>query len=469
MRRRPLVLAVALGVGAAVALGGAASASDPVGTQNISNLADQQIRAVTLSPGRVTWANSYPSKTPVTTRSVAVGSGGLALGAGQIIGYAEPKTSGNSYADTFRGLTSSAASGNRTAWATETKAAFYEGGYSDPDSIVYGGRLSQGANLARTFPGDSSPLSLSGTRVLFPASIFNIRTGGTVSAKAAAGRTIFNPGAFNEYDLRTPLALWGNFLAFAGSNGAIYRNDLSDAAGSTTLAPVVPAADGYVHGVNVFTWGDWVAWSRAIWKDGGLVAVDCGMRNARTLAPAVDLTACPTGLTSAGAVLRDKDTSVWYLQPYAGSVTPLPVPSTATEVTIDGPVLAWVRNGGVGRITPFDGPTAQPRSLGDPLAKTTYVRGGASWGFDLISSAALAHCSVAITKQGGATIRTLPCDSNRMRTGEAVVHWDGKNAGGIKVPAGSYQWVVTAADAGLEALLRPNGSAGQVAGTIAVS
>lgn len=469
MRRRPLVLAVLLGLGATVALGGAASAADPVGSLNISNLADQRIRAVTLSPGRVTWANGKPSKTPITTRAVSVEGGVLALGPGQFIGYAEPKTSGSSIADTFRGLTSSAASGNRTAWATEIQAAFFEGGYSDPDSIVYGARLSQGTRVARTFPGDSSPWSLSGGTVLFSSSIYDLRTGTTTTAKAAAGRTIFNPGKYNEYDLRQPLSVWGTYLAFAGSDGAVYRNDLSDTAGWTTLAPVVPTEDGYVHGVNVYAWGDWVAWHRSIWKNGAQVELDCGMRDASTLAPAVGLTDCPTGLTSAGAVLRDKDTGAWSLQPYTGSVTPLPVPSTATEVTIDGPVLAWVRAGGVGRIAPFDGPTAQPRSLGAPIAPAGYVRGDSSWGFDLISSAALAHCSVAITKHGGATVRTLPCDSARMRTGEAVVHWDGKNGSGVKVPAGTYGWVVTASDADDAELLRADGTAGVVTGSIAVS
>lgn len=481
MRRRPLALAAVCGLGAVLVLGTPASASDPVGTLNISNQADQRIRAVTLSPGRVTWANTRPAKTPVTTRSVTVSGSGLTLGPGDFVGYAEPKTSGSSYTDTFRGLTTSAASGIRTTWAAETSAGFFEGGYSDPDTIVYGARLSQKSNdgvhtaTIRAFASPSLARTVSGARVLYLAGpwatpkLYNLRTGGTASAATAAGTALYNPHVHNDYDAKDPVALWGDSLAFVAADGSVWRNTLSDPAAAIQLAPVVAPADGYVHGASVYAWGDWVAWNRQIWKDDALVAEDCQMRNARTMAPAVDLAACPTGLTSAGVIGQDAATQAWYLNAYDGTAVPLPVPSTATEVTIDGPLMAWVRNGGVGRITPFDGPTAQPRSLGAPIAKAGYVRGGPSWGFDLISSAALAHCAVAITKPGGAVIRTLPCDSLRMRTGEAVVRWDGRNGAGTKVPAATYGWTVTASDADGRDLLRASGAAGSVSGTVVVS
>lgn len=457
MRTFRLVLALAL-AGSAIAIGSPAIAVDPVGTVNISSLTNQDLVMVALSPGRVTWVNRTPKGSPLVKRGATLDGAQVVLGPGTTLGRTEPKSNGF-LDDDFRGFSALGASGSRTGWATETHAYYYENGVIVA-RVTNGGRLSTGASVTRTLSAPSHVLAVSGTRVLyqnlkFPSSkkyfrLLDLRTGVSTDLTATFG------GAAK---VLKAVALFGNSLYFARNDGSIWRKTLG-----ATSSSVKVVDGGSFSTVTLFAWGDFIAWDR---YSGGHV---CGYRNLGISDEPLSYPNCPVALTDAGAILRNPGTGAYTLQHYAGDTVALPVPTDAKQVAIDGGRLAWVQANGTGRIAPLpNAPDAAPRYLGNALAPTKYQRGGSSWRLDLVTTSALKTCSVAIRNAHGSTIRTLPCSSGLLSAGEIQARWDGRNGSGVTVPASTYYWVVTAADADSDALLRASGEPGTVGGAITVS
>src|SRR5690349_10866838 len=123
MRSLKLAFVLAL-VGSTVAIGSPAVAADPPGTVNISAKPNQDLVAVALSPGRVSWVDRTPKGSPLFKRGAALDGSQVVFGFGTVLGLTEPKSNGF-LDDEFRGFSPWGASGSRTGWATETKAFYY--------------------------------------------------------------------------------------------------------------------------------------------------------------------------------------------------------------------------------------------------------------------------------------------------------------------------------------------------------
>src|SRR5690348_13100186 len=126
---RPLKLALALALaGAVVAVGSSALAADPPGTVNFSSSPTQDVKALALSPGRVTWVDGDPIGWPIYKQAASLEGGSIALGGGGVgtkLGLTSPKASGDSMVHAFTNmLYPGGASGTRTGWATETNIAY---------------------------------------------------------------------------------------------------------------------------------------------------------------------------------------------------------------------------------------------------------------------------------------------------------------------------------------------------------
>src|SRR5690348_1577432 len=281
--RYALVLALA---GSAVALGSSALAADPAGTVTFAGAGGgHEVREISLSPGRVTFAQrgGSPGGTPLIKRSVDVTGSTLTLGTPATIGFIETKSGGNFLVgpDYFAGLVPGSTSGSRTLWGTEVYADMYEGGYST--YADYGARLSQGTTKLRAFAPTSEPLRLSGNRALYESGsgykVYDLKTGTAKTVKDLVGKTLWSPP---EYGSGIPVDLFGDYVAFVTADGAVWRKNITGSNGAVQLSPVPDPNIGYVHDTQVFAFGDWVGWRRNLWKFGAPAAVDCGLRNAAT-------------------------------------------------------------------------------------------------------------------------------------------------------------------------------------------
>jgi hypothetical protein len=291
----------------------------------------------------------------------------------------------------------------------------------------------------------SSPVSgeqISGNRVLLAgnSSLLDLATGKFTSLTTLG---IAGAGA---------VALWGNYLTYGKPDGTIWREDLS-----TSAAPV-ELATGLGATPSVWAWGDWVAYCGR----GG-----CSLRNARTMASAVQLPVVILGLTSDGVL----GSAANYQLVRYGTTSPLTTVTltgvtTSTKtvglVSVDGSVVSWIGPDGRPRTAPVAHVADQPRSLGDPIAPKSLAP-GASWTLDLPTSAQLTSCSVNITS-GTTVIRTLPCDTPQATIGTVVATWTTP----AQTPAGTYTWTVVAANAD-GPLLAANGTTAATTGTITLT
>ncbi len=115
-------------------------------------------------------------------------------------------------------------------------------------------------------------------------------------------------------------------------------------------------------------------------------------------------------------------------------------------------------------------PGAQPSAPvheGNPIAPGTRYRSDtAPWHGEWVFTEPLTDCAVTVSTASGASVVTRPCDPRYTTLGEAVVDWDGRDAAGALVPAGSYTWSVRAAGEGGPAVSATGGAA--ISGTIVV-
>jgi hypothetical protein len=329
-----------------------------------------------------------------------------------------------------------------------------------------------------------------------PVGTSTLRTKTPVTDVDLSGdRMTFDVGAQQRpalYDLltgtmtRVPHAvsasIWGNYLAYAKANGSVWRQQLGGHHAPVRLRGPVSGTQRNGIFVQVFSFGDEVAWQLEVQLPTPpfQVAHD-GVRDAQTMAPAQAIpdTDFPRAATSDGVLEQHYvgNHVRYYLQPYGSTHRTLvvSVPETGLLVgepdnlAVDGDRIAWIDGNNRARIAalPVIASPDPPRYLGDPLAPTTLARGAKNpWQAFIPLSAALTSCSVTIFEQA-TVVRTLRCTKAAARLGDAAVSWNGQNSAGREVKAATYRWVLNAANSAGTALAA-NGSTRPIAGRIVV-
>jgi hypothetical protein len=163
--------------------------------------------------------------------------------------------------------------------------------------------------------------------------------------------------------------------------------------------------------------------------------------------------------------------SRWFLHRWGGKEMPLigsHAIRTVDQPQVAGRALAWIDPNDDLQVAPLDLTPLAPQSLGDAVTPATYnAAGPARWDVTIPYSEPLTSCAMSI-RQGGATVRTLPCAPDQADLGVAAVSWDGKDSHGTEVTPGVYTWTVNAAGAG-GAALDAAGTSARVSGTVAVT
>lgn len=470
-RFRAAVHAVALTLAVGVLPGATAEAAPPGSVQ----VSTYDVYGLALSAGRVTYYNRSQRKYPVLTRGITAGTP-VTLGTPSQIGLS---LASPSWEGAVPAVVPGTTSGNRTVWTEVTEHGCYENGIMCWVNEATP-HLSRGAAVEHSFTPFSSA-ALSGTRALQRAGrswfLYDLKT-------RRSTRLTLPPGSAQGVLLApgTAVALAGDRLVTARSgvssrladdviavfiDYSIRVKNLANG-GSMVVTPSPEDPPGALSYAAVSAWGDWVAWERRYQKNGTLTGRDCGIRNVRTKAPAITLDLCPRTLTSDGILAKDTANKKWTLQPYDGSPAELPIPYSATDISVDNGLVAWIDTDQKARLAPVDDPQShRPRSLGNPLTSTAFTL-GSSWTLDLVTTAPLTSCQVVITKSNGGIARTLPCRSERAAVGEVVARWNGRNAGGTLVPRGTYRWHVEASN-GDGSLLGPDGGPVVPGGTVSRS
>ncbi len=311
----------------------------------------------------------------------------------------------------------------------------------------------------------------------------------------SGNRVVFDTGAGPKsmlYDLRTgalttisgavSASVWGNYLAIAKADGSVWRQQLGGHHAPVELRAPLPAKQRVSFFVQVYSFGDFVAWQleAAIATPPFQVSHD-GYRNARTMAAAQSIpdTYFPRAATSDGLLEQHYagDQVTYYLQRYGSTkrVQVLSTPQTGllagnpNQVAVDGDRIAWVDGTNHARVAPLPIATSPdpPRFLGDAQAPRTAKASGLAktpWQAFIPLSAALTTCTVTIYA-GSTAVRTLTCAKSDALLGDAAVRWDGKDSGGHALGAGSYRWQLSAANSDGTALAA-DGSAAAIRGRI---
>ncbi len=318
------------------------------------------------------------------------------------------------------------ADGRRTAWAD-----------ASTDKLTVSDNPAD-LSAPTTMSAKGEPAAMSGHRVLevpdahtSAATLVDLATGGTSAAGAL-------------------MTIWGQTGAgLSASTGDIVVTHLVTGATSTiTLADAgVPDGGGIS---DLALQGDLLAWE---WEsDTPTTAYGLGWRNLRTGAQGAATR--PNDRVSLGAPsVFGHDIAVTS----AGSALVYNADTGSTILTIPSADGATLGPMGLGLGRPRDppaqgvapaGPAPVPRHEGNPIAASSFHQSSPTpWTGEWVFTEPLTACSVKITDDANALVRTLPCAPAAAAAGEAVVSWDGKNGGGAAVGAGAYHWTVVAADA----------------------
>jgi hypothetical protein len=307
-------------------------------------------------------------------------------------------------------------------------------------------------------------------------------------------RVTFDSGATEHpmlYDLRTKTlsrikgaiaaSVWGDYLAYVKADGSVWRRQLDGQHSPVELRKPLPAKQQATVFADVYSFGDEVAWNISTVVPGptGEIVHD-GYRDAQTLTPAMSVPAVIQAATSDG-LLESASTETaahYYLQHYGSThrstVLAVPQPGLLADepddVAVDGDRIAWIDARDRARLAPLPITVSadQPRYLGDPFAPSTaHPSKKSPWQAFIPLSAALTSCSVTILS-GTVAIRTLGCAKSDAAMGDALVHWNGKTAGGSPAAPGTYHWQLTAANGDGSALSADGGTA-PIRGRIVVS
>lgn len=424
----------------------AAAASDTPALYLLAGAATLSPTGVGLTPGRAVWRDDSATNMPVWSRSLSSSGGTITAGSTVKLAATGASTYGN---------TAPSVSATRTLYGTVPST-----GNGLGIVLNVGGKNT-------TLPGRGfvAP-QLSGTRIVYqgiahPADsffghsfLYNLVTKTTTDLTSSLGAKRYST-----------IGLFGDYVAYAKPDGSIWRKRLG-ASTATKLQGAV-ATGNRLDNARVFVAGDWVAWERFI-EHNGNITESIGLRNARKMSAIVSLSNLNSleGITEGGVIVYNQTPDRFQLRTWGGAIRNLP--QTLAVPTIDGSVVGWVGADGHPRVAPLGTHLADPpRSLGNASAGKSLTL-GKTWRLDLVTSAALPHCSVKIENSAGNTVRTLSCAGAAAKQGEIQVSWNGKNASGHNVHAGTFTWVVVASN-GDGSLLNADGSTKATSGTITVS
>lgn len=401
--------------------------------------------AVSLTAGRAAWADSSATNLPVWSRSLSTSGGSIT--AGSTVKLATPNAS------TFGGAGPSVS-------ATRTAFGFYP-------TTGNGIGLKLNSNATNTtVPGRAFEApTFSGTRMIFEgiAHAADNYTGRTFLYDLVH-KTLTNLSTAVGAKPYTLLGLSGDYVAYAKSDGSIWRKKL----GSSTATKLVNALPTGYHldGANVWASGDWVVWQRDIEHNGNF-SRSLGLRNARAMSAIVTLAATNQlyGVSESGVLLYT-GSGLAKLRTWGGTLFTLP--DSLLPPSVDGSIVGWVGHDFLPRVSPLGKHVAdRPRSLGNPFVGHA-LKLGNTWRLDLVTSAALGTCSVKIKNSSHVLVRSLPCGAAAAKQGEIQVSWDGKNATGHRVSPGTFSWTVVAGNSD-GALLSEDGTTSATTGNITVT
>ncbi len=387
--------------------------------------------ALSLSAGRAVWADDRQTTSPVWSAPVT-GTSILTAGQETRLGTDAQTLGGDLVAD-----------GRRAAWADVDAERLQV-----TDGTTVTGLAARG-----------SPIAMSGHRVLDGP---GLTTTSTHIVDLVSGLTVSGGSA---------TVMWGNRAAgIVASTGAIAV--LDSRTGATTQT-VTPAAAGVPSGGEfdeLALQGDLLAWTWT--KQAASTTHGLGWKNLRTgtvtQATLSDPTYPVTEPSIYGSlVAAERVLAVEVFDATSGAV--IRTVDGADHPTLGEVGLAWVDHGTrEPKVSPMPDQHLVPRHEGNPFAPTTYAQSLGSWHGEWVFTEPLTSCQVAITTTGGSPVATLPCTSGYAALGEAVVAWDGKGPGAALVPAGTYHWTLTAADADGPAV-DVDGQSTDLTGTIAVT
>lgn len=318
-------------------------------------------------------------------------------------------------------------------------------------------RYEGSSSVTSAGPNRNRVVRLSGNRALFVQKVganewpahYNIKTGATVAP--------FGTGVDRKY----PTDLWGEYLAYALPNGAVYRRDLRT--GTVTL---VRSPGSKILAVGVYA-------GRVAWLTACPPAAPCNQTLSwRTVGSA---TVFSTAVVDAHGLRLGGGKVV--LDRLSGSrqVVAIDLASKAVQVvgTLDqadpwtydlyDETVGWIQ-GATGKLAPLPAHTESPRFLGNAIGPASF-NPPALWRGAFPLSKPLTDCRVTFRKNG-TPVRIIGCAASTT-TGLATVAWDGKTGSGNPVSNGTYTWTLTGSDA--DGSLRwYTGSAGAISGTVTV-
>ena len=363
----------------------------------------QRAAAIAVGPGRVAWIDNASSSSAVWTQDFGTQAGGVDLGARTTVA-----AQASAWMDVRAFL---ATSGRRTVYGSFRDLMLYENGTTK--------------SLVHTSSNWLDSIQLSGSRLLFTryltTTVINVRT----RAAIFTGRGLQSP------------RLFGNYLAYALSNGSVWRRDLVTGRVIMLRGPLlhrVPAT------LVVAIHGDFVAWQ---------VPGEAAYRNARTLTAPVRLPTTETlvGLTGAGVLTYDDVDGDLHLLLRAygarATTTVFTHPGYYVELTVGGSSVAWLDDTHKyqPRLSVLPPGRDQPQLLGNALAPLTTTRSHL-WSAEWDTSAPLTSCALQLLR-GRTVVRTVACDPGGMAVGVATAAWDGKSHAGLDV-TGRLAWRLVA-------------------------
>lgn len=249
------------------------------------------------------------------------------------------------------------------------------------------------------------------------------------------------------------MALFGSLVVEASSAGQVAGRtfQVRDLArpGEPPVPVALPQPDGRVYAaIGHYTqnpWRLWGEWLTVGYQDAGGSYGQLAF-NYRT-SRVVDLTGAGTvfGLGDDYVLLGNSDAGTAQVR-VLGSArsTSLPVGAGFYEVTTDGVgTFGWSGPAGQ-QLTTVRGLAASPPRLLGTLAPSTFAaKGSRHWKPALDLTKAVAAGSLELRDRAGTLVRTLPTKATTTGSVRGV-SWDGRDASGARVAAGTYAWTLVA-------------------------
>lgn len=239
---------------------------------------------------------------------------------------------------------------------------------------------------------------------------------------------------------------------------------------ATPITRTLPAGPEYWAG-GIRIWGDWISVSTGS-EDEGYSSQVVNYRTGQTYTIDGDVRALGDGYAlvfrfgpmGPGDDDYPRSVELWNYQ--TGEHHPVPVASRF-EVAIDGVnQVAWVTEKTIEVAKVPGAGTSKPRLLGAVAASS--FRAGKTWKLALDVTKPLRPGTVEIRKASGALVRSLPTKATASGSLRGL-GWDGRDAKGRKVAAGSYAWILKASAADGTGIASDVTGLRQAAGTVKVT